>query len=107
MDYAITNSSSANVPDGSVVNRDWAYRSAFRAGLSYRLPGQQWSAGFYYTYLHDATSGSVAAPDDGVLFATLTHPGTVSQVQSASADTSLNYNVFDWRLAVGCPSITP
>jgi hypothetical protein len=95
MDYAILNSGSANVPDGSVVNRDWDFRSAFRAGLGYRLPGQQWGVGFYYTYLHDATSGSVAAPDGGTLFATLTHPGTVSQVQSASADTSLNYNVFD------------
>jgi hypothetical protein len=95
MDYAIANSGSTDVPDGTVVSRDWSWRSAMRVGLGYRLPGQPWSVGVYYTYLHDATSGSVAAPDGGFLFATLTHPGTVAEVQTASAATSLNYNVYD------------
>jgi hypothetical protein len=95
MDYAIANTSSSNVPDGTLVNRDWSWRSGMRVGLGYRLPSQPWSVGFFYTYLHDATSGSVAAPDGGFLFATLTHPGTVAEVQTASAATSLNYNVYD------------
>jgi hypothetical protein len=95
MDYAIANTSNTDVPDGTVVARDWSWRSAFRVGLGYRLPGQAWSVGFFYTNLHDAASGSVAAPDNGFLFATLTHPGTVSEVQTASAATSLNYNVYD------------
>jgi hypothetical protein len=101
MDYAIANSA-AGVPDGSVIYRDWDFRSAFRTGLGYRLPGQPWSLGFYYTYLHDAASGSSVAPDGGFLFATQTHPGTVSQVQTAAADTSLGYNVFDLELGRWC-----
>lgn len=101
-EYAISNTASLNVPYGSIVYRDWSYRSAFRAGLGYRLPGQEWSVGFYYTFLHDATSGSTAAPDGGFLFATLTHPGTVSEVQAASADTSLNYNVYDLEIGRWC-----
>jgi hypothetical protein len=98
MDYAIVNPNGGNVPDGTVINRSWDWRSAFRAGLGYRLPGGEWSLGFYYTYLHSDTSGSIGAPEGGVLFATLTHPGTVEQVQTASALTSLNYNVFDLEL---------
>lgn len=102
MDYAIANTSSTDVPDGNVVSRDWTWRSALRVGLGYRLPGQPWSIGFYYTYLHDGTGGSVAAPAGGFLFATLTHPGTVSEVQTASAATSLNYNVFDLEVGRWC-----
>jgi len=94
-DYAIVNPSGGNVPDGQVVSRDWGWRSAFRTGVGYRLPGSEWSVAFYYTYLHSDDSGAIAAPAGGTLFATLTHPGTVSQVQTAAAQTSLNYNVFD------------
>jgi hypothetical protein len=95
VDYAILNPGGGNVPNGEVVSRDWGWRSAFRTGLGYRLPDSEWGAGFYYTYLHSADSSAVAAPDGGTLFATLTHPGTVSQVATASDQTSLNYNVFD------------
>lgn len=102
MDYAIANTGGTDVPDGSVVARDWSWRSGMRVGLGYRLPGQPWSVNFYYTFLHDATSGSVAAPDGGFLFATLTHPGTVAEVQSASAATSLNYNVYDVEVGRWC-----
>jgi hypothetical protein len=102
MDYAIANTNNLFEPYGSVVYRDWSFRSGMRVGLGYRLPGQAWSVGFYYTFLHDATSGSTAAPDAGFLFATRTHPGTVTQVQTASADTSLNYNVYDLEVGRWC-----
>ena len=95
LDYAIVSPSSSGVPTGDILSRDWTWRSGLREGIGYRLPGQQWGVGFYYTYLHDNTSDSIAAPAGGVLFATLTHPGTVTEVQTASAQTSLNYNVFD------------
>jgi hypothetical protein len=102
MDYAIANSGASNAPDGTVVSRDWSWRSGLRAEIGYRLPGQPWSVGFYYTFLHDATSGSVAPPDGGFLFATLSHPGTVAEVQTASAATSLNYNVYDVEVGRWC-----
>lgn len=102
MDYAISNTSNTGVPDGDVVSRDYSWRSAFRTGLGYRLPGQPWSVNFYYTYLHDAANGSTAAPPGGFLFATQTHPGTVAEVQTASAAVSLNYNVFDLEVGRWC-----
>jgi hypothetical protein len=95
MDYAIVSPNSSGVPTGDILSRDWTWRSGLREGLGYRLPGGKWGVGLYYTYLHDNASASIAAPAGGVLFATLTHPGTVSQVETASADTSLNYNLFD------------
>src|SRR5205807_10412059 len=63
------------------------------------FPTRRSSDLFYYGYLHDATRGGVVAPDGGILFATLTHPGTVDAVSSAFAETSFNYNVFDVELA--------
>ena len=54
---------------------------------------------FYYSYLHDASRGGVMAPDGGILFATLTHPGTLDQVSSAFAATSFNYNLYDIEFA--------
>lgn len=102
MDYAIANTTNTDVPDGSVVNRDWTWQSAFRVGMGYRLPGQPWSVGFYYTYLHDGPSGSVAAPVGGFLYATQTHPGTVTEVQTASAAASLNYNIYDLEVGRWC-----
>jgi hypothetical protein len=101
-DYAIANTTNTNVPDGTLVNRDWSWVSAFRVGMGYQLPGQPWSVRFYYTYLHDAPSASVAAPAGGFLFATLTHPGTVAEVQTASAATSLNYNIYDLEVGRWC-----
>lgn len=101
-DYAIANTTNVDVPDGLLINRDWSFRSAFRVGLGYGLPGSPWSVGFFYTYLHDNTSGNAVAPGGGFLFATLTHPGTVAEVQSASATNSLNYNVYDLEISRWC-----
>src|SRR5262249_8556697 len=83
---------------GSIDSLNWDWRSAFRVGGGVQFNGG-WEAAFYYGYLHDATRGGVQAPDGGVLFATLTHPGTVDQVASALAATSFNYNVYDLELA--------
>ena len=96
-DYALVDPFNDGRVAGSIEHLNWDWRSAFRVGGGVRLDcGLE--AAFYYTYLHDATSGGVIAPDGGVLFATLTHPGTVDQVSSAFAATSFNYNVFDFEL---------
>jgi len=97
-DFAIVDPFNDGTVAGPIKSLDWDWRSAFRIGGGLRLScGLE--AAFYYTYLHDATHGSATAPDGGVLFATLTHPGTVDQVATAFADTSFNYNVFDFELA--------
>jgi hypothetical protein len=97
-DYAIVDPFSDTRVAGSIEHLNWDWRSAFRVGGGIGLDSG-FEAAFYYTYLHDATQGGVTAPNGGILFATLTHPGTVDQVASAFAATSFNYNVFDFDLA--------
>ncbi len=92
--FAIIDPTSANVPQGSIAELTLPWRSALRVGIGYEC-GSGWGGGFHYTYLHSAAYDALAAPPGGVLFATLTHPGTVEQVQTAVASASLNYNVFD------------
>jgi hypothetical protein len=107
-DFAILDPVNNNVPVGAIQSLDWEWRSGLRAGGGLRLPGEGWEAGIFYTYLHDAVSGSVTAPDGGILFATLTHPGTVEQVTSADAASSFNYHVFDLEIGrhfKACPSL--
>jgi hypothetical protein len=94
-DFAIVGPSSPFGPQGNVVSDDWKYRSGFRVGGGYRLPDEGWDVSFFYTYLHNSNNTGVTRPDGGRVFATLTHPGTVEEVDSASADSSLSYNVFD------------
>jgi hypothetical protein len=94
-DFAIVGPASAFGPQGSVVSDEFKYRSGFRVGGGYRLPGEGWEVAFFYTYLHSSNNTSVTRPDGNVLFATLTHPGTVEQVDAAAADASLSYDVFD------------
>jgi hypothetical protein len=94
-DFAIAGPSSAFGPQGSVVSDEWKYRAGFRIGGGYRLPDEGWEVAFFYTYLHSSNNTGVSRPDGSRLFATLTHPGTVEEVDSAAADSSLSYNVFD------------
>jgi hypothetical protein len=94
-DFAIVGPASAFGPQGSVVTDEWKYRTGFRVGGGYRLPGEGWEVSFFYTYLHSSNNTGVSRGDGETLFATLTHPGTVEEVDGAAADSSLSYNVFD------------
>jgi hypothetical protein len=93
-DFVIVDPFSDGRVAGTIESVDWGWRSAFRIGggvqLAYGL-----EVAFYYTYLHAASQSGIVAPDGGTLFATLTHPGTVDQVNSAFAATSFNYNLYD------------
>jgi hypothetical protein len=93
-DYAIIDPTSRGVPEGSVQSLNLPWRSGLRAGGGFDL-SSGWGVRFFYTYLHSAAGDAISAPAGGVLFSTLTHPGTVSEVETAVASTSLNYNVFD------------
>jgi hypothetical protein len=95
MDYAIPGSNNPFGVQGDVASLSPDFRSGFRAGGGYRLPGEGWEASFFYTNFHSATGDRASAPGSGVLLPTLTHPGSVQRVQRAEADTSFNYNVFD------------
>jgi hypothetical protein len=98
-DFAITDPSSKDAPIGSIESLEWRTRSGVRVGGGYAFPGDGWEAGAYYTYLHSDASAFVAKPSGGTLFATLTHPGTIEQVDTALATSGINFNVVDVELA--------
>jgi hypothetical protein len=94
LDFAIA-APASNIANGSIEAVNWERRSGFRVGGGYRM-GEGWEAAVYYTYLHSTGSLDLAKPDDaGTIFPTLTHPGFIGQVDSASAESALNYNVVD------------
>jgi hypothetical protein len=66
-----------------------------RIGLGYQVPKEGWDVMFRYTYFHASNNARTASDGTDVLQPTLTHPGFVQQVNTAEADTSFNYNVYD------------
>jgi hypothetical protein len=94
-DFAILDPNNRGVTEGSIESLEWEFSSGFRAGGGYRLPGEGWEAGAYFTYLHSTISRTINAPPGGTIFATLTRPGGITQVDSATADCGLNYRVVD------------
>lgn len=96
-DFAILDGVDNGRPEGLIESLNWEARSGVRARLGGRLPSGL-EASFVYTYFHTSLDGGATAPANGILFATLTNPSTVSQVAAASASTSLNYNVFDGEI---------
>jgi len=95
LDYAVIDPADDIVPQGQSASLAWETRSGLRANLRYRPGGGPNDVGFTYTYVYSTDAGSVTAPDGGLLYATLTRPGTNDEAAAAAASTSLNYNVFD------------
>ena len=95
LDFGIVSPNTNSDPEGSIQSDPWHSRSAFRVGAGYRLPEDGVEVGFFYTYLHDDEGGALSRPANGQLFATQTHPGTVEFANTANADATLSYNVYD------------
>ena len=98
-DFAITDPSTKDAPIGNIESLEWRTRSGVRVGGGYAFPGDSWEVGAYYTYLHSDADAFVAKPSGGTLFATLTHPGTIEQVDTALATSGINFNVVDVEIA--------
>jgi hypothetical protein len=98
MDYAITSPSGAGVPIGTINSVEWSTESGVRLGGGWLLPEDCWDLASFYTYFHSNANSGARAPAGGTLFATMTHPGGIDQVDSALATSSLNYNVLDVEL---------
>jgi hypothetical protein len=99
LDFAILGPGTTGVPTGTVQALEWQYQSGVRAGGGYRLGGDGWEVGSYFTYLHSSAGQTVTRPANSTLFATLTHPGMIEQVDTASATSSVNFRVVDAELA--------
>lgn len=95
LDYAVVDPVNNLTPQGRVKNLQYDARGGFRVGVGYRVPEQGWDFGLTYTYFNSTGAESVAAPAGGVIYPTLTRPGVVDRVSTASVTGGLDYSVFD------------
>jgi hypothetical protein len=94
MDFVLVDPVHRGVPEGTIESLEWEDNSGVRAGGGYHFC-EGWEVGAYYTYFQTRAQRTLEAPPGGTLFATLTHPGGIEQVQTATADSSLKFNVVD------------
>ena len=98
-EYAIAGTNPVLGPIGAIKTIGTGnYNSGFRLGAGYRFPGEGVEVMFRYTFLHNANTDDVGRSADQLLFATETHPGLIVQVNSASAKSTVNLNLFDVEL---------
>lgn len=95
LDFALVDPSNNLAPEGHPASLEWNTRSGLRAGVLWRPRGQLTDIAFTYTYIFSSDDRAVGAPANGVLYAQLTRPGRVDEVNVASASSSLRFNVFD------------
>lgn len=95
--YAIEGRNPFWGPLGGVRSLDGSYDSGFRIGAGWRFEEGVEVFG-RYTYYHSAADDVARRPSaSGAVFATLTHPSTVVEVDSARALNSLNLNIVDFE----------
>jgi hypothetical protein len=96
--FAIVGSNPNWGPIGIIRSVDGNYDSGFRVGAGWRFVEEECDVMARYTYYHTAADDIAGAPPGGKVFATLTHPSTVMEVQSAVARNSVNFNLFDLEI---------
>jgi len=101
-DYAATDSTTNTaILSGNTKRADFRWRWGFRAELGYRLPHDHWDIAANYTWFHDKSDRTVAAPSGGTIAPLLYTPFILS---AFSADASgsirwhLHYQNFDLEL---------
>jgi len=95
LEYAGVDHRNNLIPEGHTASLNWDTRSGFRFGFLWRPLGGPNDLAFTYTYVYSNDSEGISAPNGGVLFPLLTRPGRIDEVRTATAFSSLNYNVFD------------
>jgi hypothetical protein len=95
LDFAVNSPNGGDIAAGDVEKLSWETRSGFRFGAGYQLPDDCWRIGVSYTNFYTAADHTLNAPSGGQLFATLTRGGSIDDVGSASAFSSLSYNIID------------
>lgn len=98
-DFAILDPLNNLTPEGDIRSVNYDLSSGLRVGIGYRAPGSGWETTFTYTYLRASGNDLVIAPTNGVVYPTLTRPGLIDTVLSASANVGLDYNLYDLESA--------
>jgi hypothetical protein len=95
LDFAVADANDDLTPEGRLASLDYSIRSGVRLAGVWRPGGGPTDLAFTYTYAYGRDTGSVTAPDGGLVYSTLTRPGRIDEVDQANASSSLNYNVID------------
>lgn len=98
-DYALVDPTKNLAPNGDLRSLNYELRSGARVGVGYRFKDTAWSAGFTYTFLRSSSDDMVTADVNGQIYPTLSRPGLVDNVGTATATASLEYNVFDFEIS--------
>ena len=99
-DFAIRNGSGGLAVMGPVESVRYNYGNGLTAEVGYRFGtrGFDLDATFGYTYFAASGSTSLTANAGTALFPTVTRPGLTDRASTASADTTLNLNLYDLQL---------
>src|SRR5947209_8664047 len=85
LDFAAIDPRDDLIPQGPLVSLDWQTRSGIRTEILWRPEGGANDLAFTHTYIYSRDSAVLAAPNGGLLYATLTRPGIVDEVNRATA----------------------
>jgi hypothetical protein len=99
-DYAIQDPRNDSTVGGNVLALDYDTQSNFRLAAGYRLC-DGWEVGAVYTYIHSKDNQTAFPPAGGALFATLSAPLGLGNVDGAVASGSLDMDLVDVELAKG------
>jgi hypothetical protein len=94
-DFAIVDPFNNLTPEGDIRSANYDTSSGLRIGIGYRAGGSAWETMFTYTYIHAGGTESVVAPPGGVIYPTITRPGLIDTVLTATGNASLDYNLYD------------
>jgi len=100
-DFAIRNGRGGLAITGPIESVRYDYGNGFTAELGYRFGprGLDIDATFAYTYFAASGSSTLITDPGTALFPTITRPGLTDRAQTASAETTLNLNLYDLQVA--------
>jgi len=100
-DFAIRNGRGGLAITGPIESVRYNLGNGFTTELGYRFGPRGFDVDATVAYTYFAASGSTTLIADlgTALFPTITRPGLTDRAQTASADTTLNLNLYDLQLA--------
>jgi hypothetical protein len=99
LQYALPDQNNNTVPEGRIESVQFDPRAGFRVAGGYNFANSPYDIAGVFMYAHQIGGNSAAAPPGGVVFPATTRPGVINRASVASADTSLNYRLYDVEIA--------
>lgn len=95
LDFAIVNNSTGLGTVGPIESYKYELGTGLRVELGRRWDEGKWETAFAYTYLTAGTDRTLTGGTPGSVLPTLTRPGIVDRVNTATGNVDLDYQIFD------------